>query len=274
LIALTINAQNLIPFEKDKLWGYKDSQGNVKIAPQYDYALKFTFNYGVVLKNDSVGAIDENNNIVIPIKYDFVRPLDSTEFLFGYKAKYFGEYFRGIITVDRKIKIPPVYRDITKRNECYEVRKQVDSITGRSSYGDLRSAISSYGLLDSNGQILIPCEYDYLSWLNDSLLDLSKANNHALFNKLGKQLTEFIYMVISKSTEEGLFKVRIENKYGFIDYHGKIAIPIEFNFCEDFHNGFSIIQKNKWGAIDRNGRTVIEPKYEYQEVKKMLNLTN
>ena len=157
------NTQDLIPYEKNKLWGYKDSQGNVKIQPQYDYALKFAFNYGIVLKNNFVGAIDENNNVIVPIQYDFVRPLDSTEFLFGYKAKYFGEYFRGIITVEKKIKVPPIYRDIIKRAGCYEVRKQVDSIIGTSSFGDFRSAISTYGLLDSNGQTLIPCEYDYLS---------------------------------------------------------------------------------------------------------------
>lgn len=268
------NSQDLIPFEKNKLWGYKNSYGNIKIAPQYDYALKFAFNYAIVLKNDSAGAIDTNNNIIIPIIYDFVRLLDTTEFLFGYKAKYFGEYFWGVIDVNRKIKIPPIYRNITKRKGCYEVRKQVDSLIGKNSYENLRSPISFYGLLDSNGKTLIPCEYDYLSWLNDSLLDLSKGNDHALFNKNGKQLTDFVYMVISKSSEEGLCKVRIGNKYGFIDYRGQIAIPIEFNFCEDFRNGFSIVQKDRWGAIDRNGKTVIEPKYDYQEVKMLLNQTN
>lgn len=72
----------------------------MKIEPQYDFTVDFDLSYEVVLKNDSVGAIDKGNNIVIPIKYQFLRPLDSSEFLFGYKAKYLGEYYRGIITKD------------------------------------------------------------------------------------------------------------------------------------------------------------------------------
>lgn len=261
------NSQDLIPFEKDKLWGYKDANGNVKIEPQYDYALNFTFHYGVVLRNDSVGAIDENNHIVIPIKYDFVLPLDSSEFLFGYRAKYFGEYLKGIIAADQRIKIPPVYRDITKRNGCYEVRRQQDSIIS----GNLRSIISFYGLLDVNGKTLIPCDFDYLSWLNDFLLDISKGNNHALFNKNGQQLTDFVYLVIGKPNLNGLCKVRVGDKYGFITTDGKVHIPIDLDFCEEFKNGFSIIKKKgKWGAIDKNGKKVIEPKHEYEEIKALL----
>jgi hypothetical protein len=78
-------------------------------------------------------------------------------------------------------------------------------------------------------------------------------------------------MVISKSSEEGLFKVRTGDKYGFIDFSGKVAIPVEYDFCEDFENGFAMVmEKDKWGAIDKSGKKLIESNYEYQEVKSLL----
>ncbi|MEJ7672768.1 MAG: WG repeat-containing protein [Chitinophagaceae bacterium] len=75
---------------------------------------------------------------------------------------------------------------------------------GKNSFGDVRSVKFYYGLFDINGKVLIPCKYDYLSWVNDSLLVLTTGGlgtNQALFNKKGKQLTGFEYMVFGKFLE-------------------------------------------------------------------------
>ncbi|HEY8689326.1 MAG TPA: WG repeat-containing protein [Chitinophagaceae bacterium] len=280
IIFFDCESQDLIPFHINNLWGYKDKQGNVKIEPQYQYASRFLFDADIVAKNDTAGAIDKNNNLIIPLKYEFLNQLDTSEFLFGYRAKYFGEYNMGVITKNQKIKIAPEYKYIIKYKGCYRVTKQQDSIMGRSSIGDVRSVKSFYGLLDSNGKVLIPCRYHYVNWINDSLIvvDSSFASTDkryletccALFNKKGEQLTSFEYKVFGKFIE-GVAKARIGDMFGFIYPNGKVAIPVSFDYCEDFNNGYSIIkQKDKWGAINKKGKIVIEPKFEYQEVKTAL----
>jgi len=82
--------------------------------------------------------------------------VDSSDFLFGCKAKYLGEYYKGIITKDQEVKVPAVYRDIIKRQECYEVRMQKDSIIGTNA----RAVTNTYGLLDNKGLCVIPCQYE------------------------------------------------------------------------------------------------------------------
>lgn len=274
LTFLNCKSQDLLPFSVDTLWGFKDLQGLVKIEPQFQYALKFMGNIAIVAKNDKWGAIDKNNNLIVPFRHEFLQPLDTAEFLFGYNAKYFGEYIMGVMTKDEIVKIPAAYNYISKYNNSYTVTKKVDSIMGKSSVGDVRSVKSFYGLIDLNGKIIIPCQYNYLRWINDSLLVLTvggSETSQALFNKKGEQLTGFEYVVFG-GFFEGVAKARIGDKFGFIYPTGKVAIPIIFDYCEDFNKGFAHIKKGgKWGAINKKGEIIIQPTKTYQEMTAELN---
>jgi hypothetical protein len=269
LIFFDCQSQDLLPFQSDTLWGYKDRQGIVKIEPQFQYATKFMGEIAIVAKDQKLGVIDKDNHLLIPFRYEYLFPLDTSEFLFGYNAKYSGEHIMGVMTRDEKVKIPAEYNHISKYNNTYTVTKNVDSIMGGSSVGVVRSVKSFYGLFDINGKVIIPCKYDYVSWVNDSLLVLTTYGlntNEALFNKKGEQLTGFEYMVFGKFLE-GVAKARIGNKFGFIYPTGKVAIPIEFEYCEDFNNGYALIrQGDKWGAINKKGEIVIQPTKAHQEV--------
>jgi hypothetical protein len=270
------HSQVLIPFKVDTLWGYKDNLGLVQIEPQFQYAAKFVGDVAIVAKKGKLGAINNFNQQVLNFQYEFLYPLDSSEFLFGSRAKYFGEYLMGVITKHGKVKIPVEYNYISKSNNSYTVTKKRDSIISKSAAGDVRSVKSRYGLFDIDGHILIPCEYDYLNWVNDSLIVLSAGGagrTQALFSKKGKQLTSFDYMVFGDFIE-GVAKARIGNKYGFIYPTGKVAIPIVFEYCENFNNGYALIkQGDKWGAINKKGKIIIKPDKEYEAVKHELKAT-
>jgi hypothetical protein len=276
---LNCQSQELVPFHVDTLWGYKDKQGTIIIEPQYRYATKFRGDVAIVSKNRKLGAIDRNNKIIVPIRYEFLRPLDTAEFLFGHRAKYFGEHIMGVMTKDERVKIPAEYNSISKFRNHYLVTTDKDSIIGKGGIGDIRSIKTSYGLCDNSGKLVIPCKYGYISWKTDSVLVVDSAQysaNHrsALFNSQGKRLTGFDYLVIG-DFKEGLAKARIENKYGFLYPTGKVAIPIELDYCEEFTDGYAMMKhRDKWGAIDKNGKIIIKPKFTYDEVKTKLKKKN
>ena len=280
LISRDARSQELLPFRVDSLWGYKNKEGTVIIGPQFQHAGKFTCDIAVVAKNDKFGAIDKDNHLIIPFNHDYLRLLDSSEFLFGYRAKYFGEYFIGVMNKQGKIKFSAEYSYIFKYNNAYIVTKNKDSIIGKTGNTDIRTIKTTEGLLDSTGKVLISLRYDNITWTNDSLLvvrigDLTAdkkfiQSGYALFNKKGEQLTGFDYMVFGNFIE-GVAKARIGDKFGFIFPTGKLAIPIEFDYCEDFRKGYAIIKQNdKWGAINRDGKIVLEPNLTYEEVKACL----
>ena len=52
-------------------------------------------------------------------------------------------------------------------------------------------------------------------------------------------------------------------KWGYINTKGEIVIKPQFDWAISFHEGLGLVQVGKlWGYIDRNGKIVIEPKFE------------
>lgn len=63
----------------------------------------------------------------------------------------------------------------------------------------------------------------------------------------------------------GLYPVRVDSKYGFIDQTGKIVIQPQFGAALAFSNGFAPaldITTQKWGYINKSGKFSIQPKYD------------
>ncbi|KFC23747.1 WG repeat-containing protein [Epilithonimonas lactis] len=274
LFTLTlISAQSLRPFQIDSLFGYKNVSDKIVIKPQFQYASKFIYDYAVVAKNEKFGIINSRNDQLIDYKYEFLMPLDSSEVLYGKRGKYFGEFLLGVLTLKEEIKIQDIYSSIEKKNRLYIVQLDDSQIISKDENGAMRKMKSKYGLLDSDGKILIPCNYSNITWKTSKILDVSKdleTNDHALFNIEGKQITDFGFMVFG-DFKDGLAKARIDNKFGFIDENGKIIIPIKYDYCNEFEDGFSIIESNKkYGAINTKGKIIIEPLYEFEIVKKKL----
>lgn len=66
---------------------------------------------------------------------------------------------------------------------------------------------------------------------------------------------------------EGLAPFETSNdKWGYIDKSGRIAIPAKFDWAIGFREGLALVQLGDlWGYIDRNGKYVVQPKFEEAE---------
>jgi hypothetical protein len=265
-------AQDLLPFQEQGQWGFRTPQGNPVIKPQYQFAKRFKDGYAVVSKDGHVGVIDQSNRQVIPFRYDVIDYLDKDRFVFGYRDTYFGEYRVGVINSANQILLKPQFRSVSLRASCYVVQTTQDSLIQKRPFGDTRAVKSKYGLYDRSGRAVIPCQYDYITWLDDSLLVLS-CNNHqaqALYRVTGQALTGFDYRVIN-AFHEGLAQVVKGRYHGFINKAGELVIPARFELSEPFANGVSMVRyNNQWGAIDKRGQFTIAPTYSFEQVKAQL----
>lgn len=61
-----------------------------------------------------------------------------------------------------------------------------------------------------------------------------------------------------------LTPVIAENKWGYMDPEGNMAIPASFDHTADFSEGLAPVRLGKkWGYIDRKGRFVIQPQFDW-----------
>lgn len=267
-------AQELLPFQKNGQWGYQTAQGTELIKPQYQFAQRFKNQYAVVGQQNQVGVINKKNQLIVPFKYDFVDYLGNDRFTFGFRDTYFGEYKVGVIDTQNKVVIRPIYRSIHWRFNHYVVRTERDSLIESGESKGSRAVLSKYGLYDSTGKVTIPCQYDYLSWLDDSLLVLQLKDYQALYNVTGRAITDFDYLVIDKF-HEGLAQVVKGRLHGFINRAGEVVIKPKFILSEPFEHGLAMVMVDtKWGAIDKRGKFIIENNYSFEQVKAMLKERN
>ena len=63
---------------------------------------------------------------------------------------------------------------------------------------------------------------------------------------------------------EGLAKVKINDKWGFINKSGKIVIDNVFDDAFSFREGMAVVKiDDKYGYIDKRGTMVVEPQFDY-----------
>lgn len=86
---------------------------------------------------------------------------------------------------------------------------------------------------------------------------------------------------------DGVAAVKVDDKWGFIDKSGKFIIPPKYDeisfgigVCPPptinnpgflyFYNGKAMAKiGDKWGLIDKNGRFVVRPEYDGDEIRKI-----
>ena len=82
---------------------------------------------------------------------------------------------------------------------------------------------SLVGIIDTLGNVLVPCKYKY----------------------------------VKSSSNGGYRVVRKNNKYGMLDKNYTEIIPVIYDEVQSFHNDLIGVKKEKWGLVDNTGQEVI-----------------
>ena len=160
-------------------------------------------------------------------------------------------------------------------NPDLHTAEQVQNITGINFYRELkpytREELHSMGIIpfDEVPELLASGEDIYeifkkvIDWsaefywvsLNGRCNLLNKKSNTLLYRRWYNDIDDF---------SEGLAKVELNGKYGFIDKTGREVIPCKYDFAYGFSDGLASIELNgKYGYIDKTGREVIPCKYDF-----------
>ncbi|MEO5948316.1 MAG: WG repeat-containing protein [Chitinophagaceae bacterium] len=217
-------------------------------SPDYESGWYIKDGLQRIKKNDKWGFADRTGKIIIPIKYNSVNDFSEGRA----RLKLNGLY--GFVDNTGAIIIPIKYSNAGDFSE------------GKASVelNDL------YGYLDKTGKVVIPFKYSYADEFKDGvasvILDGESFNidNRGIRQKdEDEEEKQYDQMFFSK---DGLRKVKLNNKYGFIDEDGNEITEIEYDDAGDFYEGMAAVKKDgKMGFINKVGKIVIPLMYDYAE---------
>ena len=157
----------------------------------------------------------------------------------------------GFMTRDRQIVVPAKYDFIYGEFENTDSLVRVGLTTGKG-YARKNGEIQVYlrkvwGLLDSNGKLIVECEYDGISISDDqkyiTLRDSVKG--YTLIDRNGNTIIPYGTYNYMDGADHGLVRVKLytgvddnqlpEYKWGIVDTAGNIVLPIKYSNIWNFH---------------------------------------
>jgi hypothetical protein len=216
-----------------------------------------TFQNAIIKSNGKYGILKIDGTFKVPLEYDFIEYFDDNH--------AYSEYYNA-----RKGKIYTIFnRDLKKLGETYEpVYNDFSTNTPTLIFKNLNN---KYGMLASNGDLLIPFEFDELNKIKSyDFFEVSKRSKFGIVDENGKTLIPLKYNRIYPLYDQ-FDDIEVRNKSFFIvddnsiiDINNNIIISGFNSIIPIFENrNILIVSKNKkFGIIDINKNTILPLEYD------------
>ncbi len=122
---------------------------------------------------------------------------------------------------------------------------------------------NKWGLIDNFGLIVLPVEYDEISFVpnsNNTLYFVSKnTKRKGCIDNEGKVVIPANYDKTGQFNE-GFVNVFKDGKWGFADMNGNELIKCQYSNVHKFSEGLAAVTiKGRWGYIDNTGKIIVKP---------------
>ena len=215
----------------------------------YDMAAPFREGLACVRQNGKYGFIDTDGNVAIPFTYDKANSFSDGRAYFesGDRYGYLDTNGDEVIVLD------------CDSASFFQEGMAYISIDGK------------YGYINTDGEVVIPLIYDDVSCFENGMATVRAGGQIGVINQLGTEVVPIRYDMIQMDT--GIITAsRNGINYGY-DYRGKLLIEgYEHAGSDDFSHFIKYRQNGKWGLINRQGELVVEPEYDWIEIRPQSNI--
>jgi hypothetical protein len=119
-----------------------------------------------------------------------------------------------------------------------------------------------FGAMDYDGNVVLPANYDYLSFFKEGLALAVRNGRVGFIDKGNNIIIDFKYDEATEF-EDGRSIVMLNDKYGVIDRSGKVLLPISFNDLGLYAEGLIYgLRDTLYAYYDKSGAIRIEEKFE------------
>lgn len=220
------------------------------------------YSYYTAYENGKFGVINNDGETVIEPSYDemiaipnnskpiFICTYDVDDVTGTYKTKAINEKNEEILTGYDTIEAIDNFD--SEQNIWYE-----DNVLRVSKDG-------KYGIIDFNGQEVLPCEYDEIAALKGTSNNfiVKKDGNVGLVNEKGQTIINTEYkdiLTLKEGYKNEYIIVNSDNKYGLISTSGTVLIEPTYEEVKylESSNLFAVKQDNTWKLMDLSEKKII-----------------
>ncbi|MCB6062518.1 WG repeat-containing protein [Flavobacterium psychrophilum] len=207
---------NLFMVRLNGKYTFIDSKGK-EFKNWYEKELFFEGNYCVVSINNKFGIIDKKENLIIPIIYEDIKKEVLDNQIIVKNGKF------GIVNLQNQIIIPFEYDDINFSN-----------IEG-SFLKEYRVTINDkIGIINKENKFIVNPIYDKIYQLNEGFRKAQKGNYLGLLDKNGNEVIPFEYNGLYKFENKERLKVSKDKLWGIIDLKNNLILSLQYQEISKF----------------------------------------
>lgn len=235
-------------------YGFANENNEIVIPCKYDYVHNFNNGYACCEIKDKWGVIDSTGQTVIPFKYDKVNSLTD-----GVAVLYQGGLY-GAVNVKGETVAPFKY-------------DYIGAFTGGYAISYIKDR---YGVLSADGRRVVKFRYDEISSINEGYavckdhngwwIEKLDSNRPISKEKFDQEHSKMVGRCVKiRPVSEGLaayeWRESEDNyserhrKWGFINTLGEVVVPCEYQKVGDYHEGFAWVKQGAWYSfVDKSGQ--------------------
>lgn len=247
---------HIMCWQKDGKYGAIDSNGVIIVPFKYDnYFSTYNLSYAKdedriypteVWRNDKKYWVDSKGNEIFGQYSDYKSNWSTSYYFITYANNKYG-----LLNEKGKFLVSPIYDKIQLATASTEEYFLLFEITKKKQVG----------LMDSLGQVIIPCVYDKIIVINSKRYKAYKDDKVGIINEKHDIIEPFTYPVIVKFNGK-VSVVKIDSKYWFVDKEGALIDSNSYNYFTNLYNGYYDVSWNNYhGICDSNGQLIITPIY-------------
>ena len=246
--------------------------------------------FKVVKEGDKKGLYDEEDNVIIPIRYDDLGWSQGTPYVYEKVIGYRENNRWGLIGIKNKKVCQPLFRHLVpfedklliaakRKGKSRELLYGLINTKGEQTLGfrylsliphqhQLVASISkdqylAFGVINGKGQAIIGFDYPNIRPISEERYAVrNQQGGVALYNAEGEALTEFLYDSISQFQHQVAI-THLRGKQGVIDYHGQEQVPNQYRQVRIMDNGsVEVLPFDQWQTYTRANKRIRQYAFE------------
>lgn len=241
--------------------GYIDKNGKTSIELKFDKGGEFAYGMAGVKDGEKYKIINQKGKTIVEKEDGVLSPLNNN--LIKYE-KLANEILTNENTTEAVENLAQAGKTL-KTTGIINIKGEVVVEPGRydviaSDIGEgyiLVQKNKMFGLLDPEGNELLPCEYTSIGTINEGFIPVSKGNLCGALNEKGEIIVPIEYFYVG-SMNDGIAPARLdETGIGFLNKEGAWAVMPDFDGVTSMNGGFAFARKEgKHIIIDKEGKEV------------------